>query len=94
MPCAGPQLRRPRLERPVGPGPAFASLPPGYAETMTDSHAPENEPETGNGPASSREGAGEHTIPIDQEQPGGGPSTPEDDAQEENAETSLDQPSQ
>jgi hypothetical protein len=43
----------------------------------------------------SAEEAGGHTIPVDEEQPGSAPEHGDDeDLQEENAGTSLDQPSQ
>ena len=40
------------------------------------------------------EDAGGHTIPLESEQPDASTDSDEDDVQEENAETSLDQPSE
>ena len=81
-----------------------ATSPPGGPQRQDGAGGPlagGHDDDTSASPAAdaSAEEAGGHTIPIDQEQPGGEPAptgdeATDDEAQEENAETSLDQPSQ
>ena len=78
---------------------AEAATPPGGPQRQDDaggSHHEGHHDDASANPAANKsaEDAGGHTIPIDEEQPGPRGDGEDHEVQEENAETSLDQPSQ